>query len=162
VAFEIERKFLVANDDWRGLATRTLHIRQAYLASSDKASIRVRIVDDSKATLTIKSRGADLKRLELTYDIPVLEAEALLALRQGSLIDKHRSVVPHGGLNWEIDQFNGENAGLVVAEIELHSETQSVALPAWIGREVTGHRRYYNSALSQQPYPTWTRDSDVA
>ena len=157
MSFEIERKFLVRGDDWRALAISHTPIRQAYLASDGKASIRVRIRGDSTATLTIKSRPVDLRRLELEYDIPVLEAEALLQLRQGSIVEKVRHVIPCGDLAWEIDVFSGENLGLIVAEIELRHEHQHVDLPPWIGPEVTGQPQYYNSALVQRPFGSWSR-----
>jgi adenylate cyclase len=147
MSFEIERKFLVTGDGWRELVTQQIPIRQAYLSSDGKASIRVRIKGDGAATLSIKSRPVDLRRLELEYPTPVLEAEALIQLRQGLVIEKLRHVVPWGGLAWEIDVFSGENAGLLIAEIELRDEHQHVDLPGWIGTEVTGQRAYYNSAL---------------
>jgi adenylate cyclase len=155
MSFEIERKFLIAHNGWRALVTREIPIRQAYLSSDGKASIRVRIKGDGAATLSIKSRPVDLRRLELEYPIPVLEAEALIPLRQGSVIEKLRHVVPWGSLAWEIDVFTGENAGLVIAEIELQNEHQHVELPDWIGAEVTGQRAYYNSYLVQHPFCTW-------
>jgi adenylate cyclase len=157
MSFEIERKFLVCGDGWRKLATTRTSIRQAYLTSEGKASIRVRIKDDRAATLTIKSRPADLRRLELEYPIPILEAEALMPLRQGAVIEKTRHVVPCGDLAWEIDVFSGENLGLVVAEIELDDEHQRIELPAWIGAEVTGQPQYYNSYLVQRPFCSWSR-----
>jgi adenylate cyclase len=157
MSFEIERKFLVCGDGWRKLATTRTSIRQAYLTSEGKASIRVRIKDDRAATLTIKSRPADLRRLELEYPIPILEAEALMPLRQGAVIEKTRHVVPCGDLAWEIDVFSGENLGLVVAEIELDDEHQRIELPAWIGAEVTGQPQYYNSYLEQRPFCSWSR-----
>jgi adenylate cyclase len=156
VNFEIERKFLVRGDDWRDLAARQTFIRQAYLASNGKASIRVRIKDDGSATLTIKSRPVDIRRLELEYAIPVLEAEALMQLRQGSMIEKTRYVVPCGGLTWEVDVFSGENLGLIVAEIELRDERQQIDLPHWVGPEVTGQPQYYNSSLVRNPFCSWT------
>ncbi len=112
MSFEIERKFLVRNDDWRALATSQMSIRQAYLASDGKASIRVRTRGDGTATLTVKSRPVDLRRLELEYDIPILEAEALMQLRQGAVIEKVRHLVPYRDLNltWEIDVFAGEKS----------------------------------------------------
>jgi adenylate cyclase len=116
MSFEIERKFLVRGDDWQELATSRTSIRQAYLSSNSKASIRVRIKGDHTATLSIKSRPVDLRRLELEYAIPVLEAEALMQLRQGAAIEKVRHVIPHGDLAWEVDVFEGENDGLVIAE----------------------------------------------
>jgi adenylate cyclase len=156
MSFEIERKFLVRNNDWQQLATSNSSIRQTYLASTGKASIRVRIKQDSVATLTIKSHPHDLRRLELEYDIPVLEAEALMQLRQGLVIEKMRYMVPLGDLVWEIDVFSGENAGLIIAEIELQHEHQQIVLPDWIGAEVTGQLSYYNSSLSQNPFCSWS------
>lgn len=157
MTFEIERKFLVRGNGWQPLVTKRISIRQAYLNSNGKASIRVRINDDSTATLSIKSKPTELRRLELEYPIPVLEAEALIALRHGSAIEKIRHEVPWDGLKWEIDVFSGENAGLTIAEIELHDEKQHFELPDWIGPEVTGQRRYYNSYLMQAPFNTWTQ-----
>lgn len=155
MSFEIERKFLVSGDGWRDLVTTRIPIRQAYLSSDGKASIRVRIKGEGVATLSIKSRPVDLRRLELEYSIPVLEAEALIQLRHGLVIEKVRHVVPWGGLAWEIDVFSGENARLVIAEIELRDEHQHIDLPDWIGTEVTGQRAYYNSALVQHPFAAW-------
>jgi adenylate cyclase len=157
MSFEIERKFLVSGDGWQEHVTSRKLIRQAYLASAGKASIRVRVVDDHVATLTIKSRPVDLRRLELEYPIPILEAEALMQLRHGSVIEKVRNLVPRGELTWEIDLFSGENAGLVIAEVELRHEHQPVDLPDWIGAEVTGQPQFYNSALVQHPFCTWRR-----
>jgi adenylate cyclase len=158
MGFEIERKFLVRNDDWQSFSTGQTHIRQAYLACDGKASIRVRIKQKAGATLTIKSREPQLRRLELEYPIPTLEAEALMQLRHGAVIEKTRHRVPLGDLTWEIDVFSGENSGLVIAEIELKHEHDRVELPSWIGAEVTGQRQYYNSALVQQPFCTWPRE----
>jgi adenylate cyclase len=156
MSFEIERKFLLAGDDWRELVTGHSSIRQAYLSSGAKSSTRVRIKGDASATLTIKSRPTEMRRLELEYKIPVLEAEALMALRQGAVIEKVRHVVPWGELAWEIDVFMGENTGLMIAEIELRYEHQHVEIPSWIGPEVTGQPRYYNSSLVEHPYSSWT------
>src|SRR5216683_5833247 len=137
MSFEIERKFLVRGNGWEKLATRRISLRQAYLACNGKVSIRIRIKDDCAATLTVKSRPADLRRLELEYDIPVLEAEALIKLRQGSIIEKVRHVVPCGDLAWEVDVFSGDNFGLVIAEIELRHEHQHIELPPWRSEEHT-------------------------
>ena len=156
MSFEIERKFLVRGDDWRGLVSSQTTIRQAYLASSGKASTRVRIRGDGTATLTIKSRPADLRRLELEFPIPVLQAEALMQLREGSIIEKTRHLVPCGALAWEIDVFSGENDGLIIAEIELKDVDQPVEIPRWIGREVTAQPQYYNSFLVKQPFRSWS------
>ena len=155
MSFEIERKFLVAGSGWTELAATRTSIRQAYLSSDGKASIRVRIKGDSTATLTVKSRPVALRRLELEYPVPILQAEALMQLRTGSVIEKVRHVVPWGDLAWEIDIFEGENAGLIIAEIELRDEHQRCDLPSWIGVEVTGQARYYNSALIQNPFCSW-------
>src|SRR5215467_9309565 len=160
--FEIERKFLVRGDAWRELATERYHIRQAYLASEGKASIRVRIRDNGDAALTIKSRTPERRRLELEYALPVLEAEALIALRRGSIIAKDRYIVPHAGKTWEVDVFAGENLGLVIAEIELRDEHERVALPPWAGPEVTGQAAYYNSALAVHPFIGWPRETKAA
>jgi adenylate cyclase len=163
MSFEIERKFLVHGDDWQRLATGRSSIRQAYLSSNGKASIRVRIKGDGTATLSIKSRPVDPRRLELEYAIPTLEAEALMQLRQGSVIEKVRYVIPHGELAWEVDVFEGDNLGLVIAEIELRHERQQIELPPWIGTEVTGQQQYYNSALVQRPFCSWSqRETQVA
>jgi adenylate cyclase len=162
MSFEIERKFLLRGDDWRDLATDRAPIRQAYLASEGKASIRVRIKGDSAATLTVKSRPHSLRRLELEYGIPVVEAEALMQLRRGSVVEKVRHVVPWGDLMWEIDVFEGDNSGLTIAEVELRDEHQRVELPPWIGPEVTGQPRYYNSCLAELPFRAWSARADTS
>jgi adenylate cyclase len=156
MSFEIERKFLVRGDEWRQAAAERMAIRQAYLAPNGKASVRIRIIDNSSATLTVKSRPVALRRLELEYPIPTLEAEALMQLRHGSVIEKLRHRFPHGDLAWEIDVFSGENAGLVIAEIELRSEQQHIELPSWIGREITGQAQYYNGSLAVHPFCAWS------
>jgi adenylate cyclase len=157
MSIEIERKFLVRGDDWQRLATARTSIRQAYLTSNERTSIRVRIKGDNAATLTIKSRPVDIRRLELEYPIPALEAEALMQLRQGSVIEKVRHLVPGGELTWEVDVFAGENLGLVIAEIELRHEHQRIELPSWVGTEITGQPQYYNSSLVQRPFSVWPR-----
>jgi adenylate cyclase len=162
MSFEIERKFLLRNDDWQQSATSQMHIRQAYLACDGKASIRVRIRHMNGATLTIKSREPQLRRLELEYPIPTLEAEALLGLRQSALVEKVRHHVPVGDHTWEIDVFQGDNRGLVIAEVELQHEHERVELPSWIGAEVTGQRQYYNSALAQHPFRAWSPHTGAA
>jgi len=157
MGFEIERKFLVCGNDWQCRATAHTSIRQAYLASEGKTSIRVRIKSDGTATLTIKSRPVGLRRLELEYVIPTLDAEALVQLRQGSIIEKVRYLIPCDGLTWEVDVFSGENLGLVIAEIELRHEHQHIELPRWVGAEITGQPQYYNSSLVQRPFCSWSR-----
>jgi len=155
MGFEIERRFLVRGNDWRQLAVAHTDIRQAYLAAGNKASVRVRINDNSTATLAVKSRPAELRRLELEYAIPTLEAEALMVLREGSVVVKRRYQLPCGDLTWEVDVFSGENLGLVIAEIELRHEDQHIDLPPWIGLEVTGRPQYYNGFLAQRPFSSW-------
>ncbi|HEX3502662.1 MAG TPA: CYTH domain-containing protein [Xanthobacteraceae bacterium] len=159
MSIEIERKFLVRSDDWRKLSTGRSEIRQAYLDMNPRVSVRVRIRDNSKATLTVKSSPAAMRRLELEYPIPTLEAEAMMPLRNGGVVEKTRHVVPQNAVDrelaWEIDEFSGANAGLVIAEIELPSEDYPVELPPWIGQEVTGQKQYYNGSLAMCPFGQW-------
>jgi adenylate cyclase len=153
--FEIERKFLVVGDGWQKLTSGTKRIRQAYLPSDGSLSIRVRIKDDQAAMLTIKSRDAELRRLEFEYAIPVQDAEALMARRRGAVVEKIRHEVPWKGLLWEVDVFSGDNDGLIIAEVELRHESQAIELPEWVGVEVTSQRKYYNGNLAQRPYGNW-------
>jgi adenylate cyclase len=162
MAFEIERKFLVRSDGWRGVVRAQIAIRQAYLATDGNASVRVRIRDNREATLSVKSRPATLRRLELEYPVPVIEAEAMIGLRHGAVIEKVRHLVPHGDLTFEVDVFAGENEGLVIAEIELRDELQPFALPDWIGAEITGQPDYYNGALVLRPYRSWPQKTAAA
>lgn len=157
MAFEIERKFLVCGQEWRKLASAQTRVRQAYLASGEKSSTRVRIKDDSAATLTIKARGTGLRRLEVEAPISLIDGEALMSLRQSGLIEKVRHQVPWHRNVWEIDVFGGDNKGLIIAEIELRDEHETFERPPWLGIEVTGQSRYYNSALAQHPYAIWQR-----
>jgi adenylate cyclase len=152
MAIEIERKFLVNGEGWKAGIIRSKGLRQAYLARQGKASIRVRVVDDTAATLTVKSRGASTSRLEFEYPIPVADAITLLELRDGDVLSKVRHEVGANGLTWEIDVFGGDNAGLVIAEVELTHRQQMLSLPPWVGREITHDERYYNSRLANLPY----------
>ena len=154
MAVEIERKFLVEGDAWRAAATGSMRLRQAYLSRSGQASVRIRLVDDKAAMLTIKSAdksgGPALLRSEFEYPVPIDDAVAMLDLRTGLIIDKTRHLVPAGnGRTWEVDVFAGAHQGLVLAEIELESADEAVDLPGWIGREVTGDQGYSNLALAQ-------------
>jgi adenylate cyclase len=162
MSVEIERKYLVTGDAWREHASGSVHIRQAFLALDGKASVRVRIRNSAEATLTVKSRAAGLSRLEFEYPVPLMDAEAMLPLRLGAIIEKRRWLVPYAGMTWEIDTFLGDNDGLVVAEIELRDEHQQFDLPHWIGREVTGSSKYYNSSLARRPYCTWSGAPETA
>jgi adenylate cyclase len=154
MAYEIERKFLV-RDGWRAAAGAGRSLRQAYLAHDGTASVRVRIVDAKRATLTIKAPEASLRRQEFEYEIPIEHAEAMLALRQGSIVEKVRFRVLHGQLTWEVDVFGGDNLGLVIAEIELRREDQALERPDWLGEEITGDVRYYNASLAKRPFRSW-------
>jgi adenylate cyclase len=156
MAVEIERKFRVRGTEWQRLATGRARIRQAYLVSEDGLSLRVRLKNDDYGTLTLKSRESELRRLEFEYPIPAADAEALLVMRQGSIIEKVRHTIPWHGLMWEVDVFSGDNAGLVIAEIELRHEHQEFTSPRWLGEEVTGQSRYYNRSLSQRPFSGWS------
>ena len=167
MGIEIERKFTVADDRWRGLADHSTRMAQGYLNDlaavrdgAQKASVRVRIAGD-QAFLNLKSRDLGASRQEFDYPIPVADAEALLKLCSGGLIDKTRHYVRHAGHLWEVDEFLGDNAGLVVAEIELSSVDEAFEKPDWIGREVTDSLRYYNLALSAHPYSRWSAEEKV-
>lgn len=151
---EIERKFLLKSDAWRAAAAASERMTQGYLAGSDRASVRVRIAGES-ANLNIKSGGLVASRLEFEYPIPLDEARELLALCAAP-IDKTRHFVPFGGFEWEVDEFHGDNAGLVVAELELDHEGQEFPTPDWIGAEVTHLERYYNVKLVDHPYRAWS------
>jgi adenylate cyclase len=152
---EIERKFLVANDDWRAHAQRSVRMSQGYLASGGRVSVRVRIAGD-EARLNMKAGGLVPSRLEYEYPIPVADARELLALVDGPLIDKTRHFVEHGGMTWEVDEFHGDNSGLVVAELELTREDEQFSRPPWVAKEVTELARYYNVRLVKHPYKAWT------
>jgi len=152
---EIERKFLLASDAWRALGEPVL-VRQGYLTSDPKRTVRARIYGD-QAFLTIKSKSEGASRGEWEYPIPLADAAELLdRLCDRPLVEKYRRRIEHGGFTWEVDEFLGENAGLVVAEIELPSEDAPFDKPGWVGQEVTDDKRYYNSNLIRSPYSTWT------
>jgi len=150
---EIERKFLVRGDAWK-TGGGGVDCRQGYLSSAVERVVRVRTMG-SRARLTIKGESVGAVRQEFEYDIPVEDALSLLELCDKPLIEKTRYVIGHGGLVWEVDEFHGVNAGLIIAECELESEDQPVVLPDWIGEEVTGDFRYYNSNLVAKPYSCW-------
>ncbi|MGH6922378.1 MAG: CYTH domain-containing protein [Propylenella sp.] len=153
---EIERKFVVASDEWRRGADRGKRLRQAYIAETDRAVVRVRIEDDARGVLTIKSAESGLSRHEYEFPLKVADDETLIALRQGSVLTKTRFHAPHAGRTWEVDVYFGDNAGLVIAEIELAAEDEAVELPAWLGREVTGAAQYYAARLAHRPYTSWS------
>jgi CYTH domain-containing protein len=154
MAQEIERKFLVRGEEWRGQAVGRLY-RQAYVSTTAGATVRVRIVE-TQAYLTLKGPSRGASRAEFEYAIPLGDAEEILAtLCCGPQIEKYRHRIAAGELVWEVDEFRGDNQGLVLAEVELTQEDQNVPLPVWIGAEVTGDRRYDNASLAQHPYSQW-------
>jgi len=154
MAREIERKFLLRNENWRGLAPGKAYV-QGYLAGGETCAVRVRIAENT-ATLNIKGATAGAVRSEFEYEIPLEDARRMLATLAGkSLIEKTRYTVEHKGFFWEIDEFHGKNQGLVMAEIELEHEGQVFEKPAWIGEEVTDDPRYYNANLARAPYSEW-------
>lgn len=154
MAIEIERKFLLANDSWRGAVRRSERLAQGYLGG-ERCSVRVRI-GGAQAHLNIKSRTRGHTRLEFEYPIPLADARQLLAeLALPGAIDKTRHHVEHGGRHWEIDEFHGDNLGLIVAEIELEHAEAAFERPSWLGPEVTDDTRYYNASLAERPYADW-------
>lgn len=158
MATEIERKFLLVSDEWRQQVSRSKSFRQGYLSNNPQASVRVRIADD-KATLNIKGMTIGVQRPEYEYEIPLHDATELLdQLCQRPLIEKTRHFVEFGGKLWEIDEFHGDNAGLVVAEVELDSPDEVIVMPAWAGKDVSHLERYYNVRLTQYPYSRWTAE----
>jgi adenylate cyclase len=154
MGLEIERKFLVANDDWRQGA-QGVRMSQGYLCADAERVVRVRI-EGERAVLTIKGKTVGISRAEWEYPIPVADARAMLdKLCEQPLIDKIRYRIPIEGLVWEVDEFFGDNAGLIVAEVELESEQQTFARPAWLGEEVSHDRRYANANLLKHPFSKW-------
>ncbi len=153
---EIERKFLVAGDGWRGQAEGTL-IRQGYVARTRDRVVRVRVAGDQAfLTVKIRSNPDGLARSEFEYPIPLDEGAAMLdSLAPGEIIEKRRHAILFGGLLWEVDEFAGANQGLVVAEVELESEDQPFARPDWLGEEVSRVSRYLNVELAAHPYVGW-------
>lgn len=167
MGIEIERKFLVVSDAWRAAAHAVVPMAQGYIndqaamstqlhgSGAQRASVRVRIAGE-EAFLNLKSRELGRSRQEFDYPIPVEDARALLGLCVGGAIDKRRHLVRHGAHLWEIDEFLGDNAGLVVAEIELDAVDEVFERPEWLGREVTELPRYYNLALASRPFSAWS------
>ena len=153
---EIERKFLVLNHDFIGLAVANNRIVQGYLNANPERTVRVRI-KGNKGFLTIKGKGNDsgTTRLEWETEIPLHEAEKLLPICENGVIDKIRYEIPSGKHLFEVDVFAGENSGLIVAEIELTDENEFFKKPYWLGKEVTGEAKYYNASLSNNPFGSW-------
>ena len=157
MAEEIERKYMVVGE-YKNLAHTSIHMIQGYIASG-RRTVRVRITDN-KAWLTIKgpSRDGGLTRYEWEREIDAREAMELMQLAEGAIIEKRRHLVEYEGHTFEVDEFMGDNHGLVIAEVELASCDEQVTLPHWIGREVTGEKRFYNSHLRSHPYAKWSEE----
>ena len=158
MSLEIERKFLVEGD-YKQYATGSFRISQGYICSVPGRTVRVRIMDE-KGYITIKgaAREGGFSRFEWEMEIPLKDARDLMDLCDRGVIDKTRYHVPAGAHVFEVDEFHGDNAGLVVAEVELASEDEAFERPSWLGREVTGDRRYYNSCLLASPFCTWEKN----
>lgn len=151
---EIERKYLVRGDGWRGKA-EGVDYRQGYIPTSEHVTVRVRVAGD-KGYLTIKGKRSGISRSEYEFEIPVETAEQMLSeLCGGKIVEKRRYVLDHKGRKWEVDEFVGDNDGLITAEVELDDENAPVELPDWVGQEVSNDVKYYNFQLTQRPYKTW-------
>jgi adenylate cyclase len=157
MGIEIEHKFLLANDDWRKLVHKSVHYRQGYLSAQPTCSIRVRI-SGQHAWLNIKSATIGNERMEFEYEIPCSDADVIIDTLCGKpIIEKVRHFVAVEDHIWEIDEFDGSNAGLIVAEIELGVSGESFSKPSWLGQEVTDDLRYYNNNLAKNPYSNWVK-----
>ncbi len=154
MGIEIERKFLVKSDKWKSLGNRIFY-QQGYLLIDKSRTIRVRTFDE-KGFLTIKGASVGIRRSEFEYEIPVDDARVIMEnLCEKPLIKKYRTKIKLNDLIWEVDEFIGENDGLVIAEVELENENQKIDIPSWIGEEVTGDIKYYNSMLIKNPFNMW-------
>ena len=161
MGLEIERKFLLAGEEWRSLVTDSQHFCQGYLCADKKRAVRVRIAAD-KAFLTIKASGSGLARLEFEYPLSVEDARMILEqIAEKPLVEKIRHNVPYGALLWEVDEFLGLNKGLLLAEVELQREDQAIEKPLWAGEEVSADPRYYSANLVKNPYQNWGTGTKV-
>jgi len=155
LAKEIERKFLVTSKDFLHNLEPTFY-QQGYIPTCDNTTVRLRVIGD-KAFLTIKGENQGITRLEFEYEIPLEDAKQMMnAVCSKPMIEKFRYICQVGNTRWEVDRFVGDNDGLVVAEVELNSESQEFDHPDWLGREVSGDAKYYNSQLVKHPYSKWT------
>ncbi|WP_346341641.1 CYTH domain-containing protein [[Phormidium] sp. ETS-05] len=151
---EIERKFLVSGDGWRGLAPGTIY-RQGYMPTQNGITVRVRVIG-SQGYLTVKGRTTGISRLEFEYPIPIADAwEMLDNFCAKPLIEKTRYQIKYGDIIWEVDEFHGDNQGLIIAEVELATENQIITIPEWIGAEVSHEPKYFNANLAKHPYSRW-------
>ena len=157
MATETERKFLISNSDWRKSVYQQKQIAQGYLSTNPVRTVRIRI-SDQIGIITIKGKSEGISRQEFEYEIPLDDAKALIKLCERSIIEKTRNLVKYQDKTWEIDEFYGDNAGLIVAEVELNDEKESIEIPDWIGNEVSGQRRYYNASLIQYPFKKWSQE----
>ncbi len=153
MGMEIERKYLLKSQEWRALGN-PIHYAQGYLVADGKRTVRVRIAGE-KGFLTIKGKSNGISRLEFEYPVPVEDAQQLIQLCPVPVIEKYRTRILFEGKVWEVDEFEGENKGLILAEIELVSEDENFVVPPWIGEEVTGDIRYFNSQLAIHPFGSW-------
>lgn len=154
MGIEIERKYLVKSDEWKSSGVKKLY-QQGYLLIDKTKTIRVRTIEDT-AYLTIKGASSGISRSEFEYEIPVEDAKFMLAnLCEKPIIEKYRTKIELNELIWEVDEFVGDNTGLIIAEVELKNENQKIVLPDWIGKEVSGNRQYNNSYLVKNPYKNW-------
>ena len=159
MGIETERKFLVTSDDWRPLVESSHSCRQGYFPAAGQASVRVRLIG-SQSFLTIKGPRMGISRSEFEYPIPTADAQILLEeFCHNQLIEKTRHIITLNGFTWEIDEFEGPNKGLILAEVELQSPDQNFPLPPWVGKEVSEDERYFNSRLAHHPVSQWTARS---
>ncbi|MGM0558078.1 MAG: CYTH domain-containing protein [Myxococcota bacterium] len=155
---EIERKFIVSDDGWRDEATHSEHMRQGYFARGDDSTVRVRLVD-GQGVFTIKGPTYGITRAEYEYEIPAQDAREMLDIFcEGRQLEKTRYHLEHGDFLWVVDEFEGDNAPLILAEIELERPDQPFDVPSWVDDEVSRDRRYTNGYLAQNPYSTWETD----
>jgi len=158
MAVETERRFLLASNSWRDHVVSCRFLAQGYLNTAPEVAVRIRR-DGENSFLTIKGSSTGASRPEFEYAIPNTDADQILKLLcKGRTVKKTRHNVPLNGHTWEIDVFEGENSGLVIAEVELQSELEHLTIPAWIGLEITGKHEYSNAALAQKPYSSWTKE----
>ncbi len=153
MAVEIERKFLVISNDWKPAVVDSKVCRQGYLVTDAHKTVRIRVMGD-EGYLTVKGATDGFSRMEFEYEIDLADAQYMLLLCD-QLVEKTRHYIEHDGLTWELDVFEGLNAGLVMAEVELESETQTFEKPNWAGEEVSGDERYFNGYLSKHPFTRW-------
>lgn len=154
MAIEIERKFLVINSGWRKQVYHKKNIAQGYLSTNPERTVRIRISNET-GIITIKGKSEGVSRAEFEYEVPLDDAQELMKLCERPVIEKVRNLVKFEGKIWEVDEFSGDNQGLIVAEVELVNEQESVPLPSWVGKEVSTEKKYFNASLIKDPYSQW-------